>query len=85
MNDTLKRLGLNANNSGAWAGAALNTADGLAMISSNPADGKPLASFYLSNETHYEQVVLKAEQQFQQWRMLPAPKRGEIVLSLIHI
>ena len=82
MNDTLKRLGLNANNSGAWAGAALNTADGLAMISSNPADGKPLASFYLSNETHYEQVVLKAEQQFQQWRMLPAPKRGEIVRQM---
>ena len=82
MNQILQRLGIEGHNSGAWAGGPLNTSDGLEMNSINPATNLPIASFYLSNEEHYEEVVKTTQGVFKRWRMLPAPKRGEIVRQM---
>lgn len=76
--EVLERLGLQAVNSGAWAGGALPV-DGEVVYSENPTTGEVLAGVQLAGRAHYEQVVAAAEDSFTRWRMLPAPKRGEIV------
>jgi aldehyde dehydrogenase (NAD+) len=82
MTDLLERLGLSDINSGAWAGGALDTSGGDIVASENPTTGETIASVALASPEHYEQVVKAAEDAFLKWRMLPAPKRGEIVREM---
>ena len=82
MHDILARLGLSELNSGAWAGAALDTSGGERVVSTNPSTGEAIASVSLGGRAHYEQVVAAAASTFQRWRALPAPKRGEIVRQM---
>jgi aldehyde dehydrogenase (NAD+) len=53
---------------------------GIASI--NPADGSELARVRLASEEDYEHTVAKSLEVFQRWRMLPAPKRGQIVREI---
>jgi aldehyde dehydrogenase (NAD+) len=48
----------------------------------SPADGKRIARVFTATEVAYEQVIEKAHQAFLKWRMVPAPKRGEIVRQI---
>ena len=75
----LAALGLSDVNSGAWAGGALDTSGGALVASENPATGETIASVQLANLEHYEAIVARAQAGFERWRMLPAPKRGEVV------
>ncbi|MCH2148502.1 MAG: aldehyde dehydrogenase family protein [Phycisphaerales bacterium] len=49
------------------------------IVSTNPATGETLAAVRLQSKAEYEEVITKAQAVQKQWRMLPAPKRGEIV------
>jgi aldehyde dehydrogenase (NAD+) len=49
------------------------------IISYNPATGEELGRVALATAEDYERVVDRAQRTFERWRMLPAPKRGEIV------
>ena len=84
MNEVLTRLGLSEINGGAWAGAQITIADANAEVieSVNPSTGQVLAKVQLAGVGEYEQIVEKAEEVFGRWRMLPAPKRGEIVRQM---
>ena len=82
MTDILQRLGLDKINSGAWAGTALDTSNGEIVSSFNPSDGKVLASVSLGTVDEYNQVIERAQAVFKEWRMVPAPKRGEIVRQM---
>ncbi len=44
-----------------------------------PIDGSPLASFGSATESDVQMAVASANTAFQEWRTVPAPKRGEIV------
>ena len=82
LHGVLSRLGIDPINSGAWAGDALDTTGGEQVASINPATGEELARVTLAGKGHYEQVLAAAEDAFGRWRMLPAPKRGEIVRQM---
>ncbi|MXV49553.1 aldehyde dehydrogenase family protein [Pedobacter sp. HMF7647] len=45
----------------------------------SPVDGQTIAVFDLIDEEHYNDVVEIAKKAFEQWKFIPAPKRGEIV------
>jgi len=49
------------------------------VVSENPASGEAIASVRLADRVAYEAAVTSAVERFQSWRMLPAPKRGEII------
>ncbi len=84
MNEILTRLGLKEINGGAWAGGEIDISNDQAetVESINPSTGKLLAKVQLAGTAEYEQVVNKAQDVFERWRMLPAPKRGEIVRQM---
>lgn len=52
------------------------------IASCNPTTGEPIAKFQPATPAAYEEVVGRAQNAFQTWRMVPAPKRGEIIREL---
>ena len=81
MKDFLERLGIGEMNSGACHAEWLDTT-GDNLVSYCPADEKPIATVKQATEAEYELVVGKTQEIFQEWRMLPAPQRGEIVRQI---
>lgn len=49
------------------------------IISYNPATGEPIAAVRKQTREEYNEQVERCQTVFKEWRMLPAPKRGEIV------
>ena len=81
--DFLKQLGIKEKNYGASTGAEwVTTTDQGQLDIVSPVDGKHIASVYLASEADYEKVVAKGAETFKTWRMIPAPKRGEIVRQI---
>jgi len=77
----LERLGIDALHSGACGKAWIKT-QGRELASVNPANGAELARVRLASKDEYESVMADALEVFERWRMLPAPKRGEIVREI---
>lgn len=79
----LKTLGIEKNNPGASTGStwSKNREKGSIDIIS-PVDGSHLASVYLASSDDYQNCVEKAREAFSSWRLVPAPKRGEIVRQI---
>jgi aldehyde dehydrogenase (NAD+) len=78
MRDLLARLGLDDVNPGAACDGFIET-NGRVVTSFDPATGEAIASVKLASAADYERIVQKQQAVFAEWRMLPAPKRGEIV------
>ncbi|TYO99395.1 aldehyde dehydrogenase (NAD+) [Geothermobacter ehrlichii] len=81
--DFLKRLGIKEKNFGASTGLEWMDKpprEELEVVS--PVDGRKIASVYLASEQDYEQAVSRGQEAFRTWRMVPAPKRGEIVRQI---
>jgi aldehyde dehydrogenase (NAD+) len=75
VSPVLERLGIEPINSIAATGES-------EIVSINPATGQELARVRLTNAGDYERVVSQSIEVFQRWRMLPAPKRGQIVREI---
>ena len=82
--DFLKELGIKEINSGACSGpGAWTPIEGRQLLPSiNPANGKTIAKVAQASEEDYENVMLAAVESFQEWRMIPAPKRGLFIRDL---
>jgi aldehyde dehydrogenase (NAD+) len=78
----LNSLGIDPMNSGACAGQWIDHPSGGELASTNPADGSVIASVALAGPDDYDRVVRDAAAAFDNWRTLPAPKRGEIVREI---
>ena len=75
----LRRLGIEPVNSGAGWGEWIAECAGGELISTSPATGQELARVEKAAEEEYDEVLSHALEAFAEWRMYPAPKRGEIV------
>ena len=78
IENELKELGISSENLGTSTG---NTwfGEGEELSSYSPVDGKLIGKVKPSTKDDYEVVIKKAQSAFKEWRMIPAPKRGEIV------
>jgi aldehyde dehydrogenase (NAD+) len=81
MRDLLDRLGITEENSGAWTGAPRATT-GRLVQSTNPTTGDAIAGIRLANLQDYEACIAAMDEVTPRWKMLPAPKRGEIVRQI---
>jgi len=81
--DFLKELGIKEKNYGASTGIEwITTTDQGELDVVSPVDGKHIAIVYLASKEDYDKIVAKSEEAFKQWRLVPAPKRGEIVRQI---
>lgn len=78
----LNNLNIQESNSGTsygqqWLGGGKEQID-----SFSPVDGEKIASVRATSKDQYDQVISNAQDAFKQWRLLPAPQRGEIVRQI---
>lgn len=83
IQEILDRFGISASNSGGYFGAQTsNEVTAEEIVSLSPVDGKVIASVRPVNEKGYHQIIEKSQEAFHAWRLVPAPKRGEVVRQL---
>jgi len=78
----LEQLNLNTNNQGVSTGTQWISSNGNSIESYSPVDGKLIGTVVSADENSYKQVMAAATKAFEEWRMMPAPKRGEIVRQI---
>ncbi|MEX1303189.1 MAG: aldehyde dehydrogenase family protein, partial [Desulfotignum sp.] len=77
----LKDLDIQPVNYGATTGSSRGRIHtlGRELVSVSPITGQPIASVIQAQAHDYEAVVSRAHAAFEKFRMMPAPRRGEIV------
>lgn len=75
----LSDLGIEKLNEGTSTGVKWIKSTGAELPSYSPVDGKLIATVKQSTAKDYEKAMQKATEAFKTWKMMPAPKRGEIV------
>ena len=66
-------------------GESVDAASGETFESTSPADGETLGVFPRSGPEDVDRAVEAAKAAFEEWRLVPAPKRGEILFHLAHV
>ncbi|MBC7928863.1 MAG: aldehyde dehydrogenase family protein [Bryobacteraceae bacterium] len=79
--ETLRRLGIKDENSGACGLQWLETTGDL-LVSLDPSDGTPIGKLRMARVEDYDAIVASAHETFLRWRMHPAPQRGAIVREI---
>ena len=81
MNDILEKLNIKNENYGSCVGGEewFETSDEGVIDSINPTTGELIAKVYKCSESDYDKVINASNEAFEEWRMVPAPKRGELI------
>lgn len=82
IKQTLEELGIKDVNKGAHNGNQWLETSGEIIESVSPNDGRTIAGIRQATWDDYEKIVEGAQEAFKYWRMVPAPKRGEIVRQI---
>jgi len=80
--DILTDLALSDVNPGAGTGTVWLECEGKILESVSPVDGEIIGRIRQASATDYDKVAVRAREAFKEWRMVPAPKRGEVVRQI---
>jgi len=80
--EQIKDLGITKQNPGTSNGLSWFGQGEESFVSFSPIDGSPIAEVLLTTDKEYEEVIYQALEAFRFWRMVPAPKRGEIIRQI---
>ena len=78
INEALEKLGIKDTNLGTSTGSDWFS-NGEEISSYSPVDGKLVGKVTATSKEDYEKVMVTATEAFKEWRLKPAPQRGEIV------
>ena len=84
MNEILKNLGINEISMGSCFGGEswIDNGSSNYIESYNPTNGELLGKVQLCDEKDYEDIINKSNEVFKEWRMVPAPIRGQLILEM---
>jgi len=78
----LSTLQIQSKNKGVSTGTKWLSSKGPNIDSYSPVDGKLIASVSSADKKTYDSVIEQAQKAFIEWRLWPAPKRGDIVRQI---
>jgi L-aminoadipate-semialdehyde dehydrogenase len=78
----LSELEIDSKNDGVWAGTKSWPGKGNEILSHSPVNGSEIAETGSARQEDFDQVIQIAQKAFQEWRTVPAPKRGEVVRQI---
>lgn len=78
----LQKLHLQERNRGTCTGPEWLSSSGEWVSSVDPSTGNVIAQVQLADVAAYNQTVDVAKKAFETWRMVPAPKRGDVIRDL---
>ena len=79
IQEALKALGLAETNKGSSTGNAWLGSTTDLIESYSPVDGKLIGKVAATTKEDYEAIVAAGQDAYKDWRIMPAPQRGEIV------
>jgi aldehyde dehydrogenase (NAD+) len=83
MLEIFKQLKLQEINPGAFSAQGWHSQSNKSRLqSSSPVHGEQLAEVALATMDDYETIMMRAQKAFEQWRQVPAPKRGDIIRQI---
>jgi len=82
IREALDSLGVKRSNQGISTGTTWIRASGGKIESFSPVDGKLIGTVTSADDRSFEQVVRLSAEAFREWRMWPAPKRGDVVRQI---
>jgi len=84
MKEIFNKLNIKDANFGSSLGGLdwMNTTDSGVIESINPSTGELLARVYKCSESDYEKIINKSSEAFEEWKMVPAPIRGQLILKM---
>jgi aldehyde dehydrogenase (NAD+) len=82
IREDLKKQGIENVNPGVCTGTVWKETKGKFVESFSPSDGELIAGVRQADMEDYHHVIETAKSAFKTWRMVPAPKRGEIVRQI---
>ena len=82
LEELLRNLGIGQSNSGVSCGDGEDATGPMEFRSRNPATGEVLPAVRCATAADYDRVVERARAAFLKWRMVPAPRRGEVVRQI---
>ncbi|MEP7259348.1 MAG: aldehyde dehydrogenase family protein [Flavitalea sp.] len=71
--------GISEVNHGVSTGSRWMTGSAGILNSYSPVDGKLIGSITVAGKDNYEEAVKQAQRAFAEWKLWPAPRRGEVV------
>jgi len=80
MQNVLKSLGISEVNPGGFAGEWVGSGKSQTVVS--PINGEVLAKVTNVTPQEFDSILAKSHAAFATWRLVPAPKRGEVVKAL---
>ena len=66
-------------------GEWIDAASGETFTSTSPANGETIGTFPKSGPEDVDRAVAAAKEAFEEWRLVPAPKRGEILFRFAQL
>lgn len=82
IKEILDRLGIKPVNNGISTGQVNWAGKGSVIESFSPVDGQKIAEVAAAERSDYDRVIEKSATAFKIWKLIPAPKRGEIVRQM---
>ncbi len=82
IKEALIELEVKNSNPGSSSGTAWFKTKGESIESISPVDGKLIGKVQATDEATFIKIVDQAQLAFNEWRLWPAPKRGEIVRQI---
>jgi len=80
--DFLKKLLIRTDNPGVSTGNKWLPVPGEKLRSFSPVDGKEISTVNICDKKSYDHVIKTAQMAFVEWRLWPAPQRGEVVRQI---
>ena len=82
ITEALQTLGIKKTNPGVSTGTKWLKSKGVLIESYSPVDGKLIGKVQSADDKVFAQVVAQSQKAFKEWRLVPAPKRGEVVRQI---
>ncbi len=82
ISSILEQLDVAAEEVGACTGTWIEPGGDGRLVSISPRDGEPIGAVREADESACDQVIDAAHAAFLEWRMVPAPARGQVVRDL---
>ncbi len=82
MNELLEKLKIQKENFGTSTGCDWMKKNTETLDSFSPVDGNMIASVHVTDRADYDTVVENALNAFSEWKLWPAPKRGQVVKQI---
>ena len=79
MKDILNKLNISNNHHGTSTGLNWIGQEDREISSTSPVDGNIIGHVGITKDEEFKTVINSSKEAFKKWRLVPAPKRGEIV------